>query len=42
MENEYIKNYLKILSNKDECKIIEDNWKCKVKGIEYNDPNYFQ
>ena len=42
MENEYIKNYLKTLSNKGECKIIEDNWKCKVKGIEHNALDYFQ
>ena len=42
MQNEYIKNYLNSSLNKGECKIIENNWKCKLKYIEYNALKYTQ
>ena len=42
MQNEYIKNYLNSSLNKGECNIIENNWKCKLKYIEYNALNYPQ
>jgi hypothetical protein len=40
MENEYIKNYLNSSMNKGDCKIIDNNWKCELKGIEYNALKY--
>ena len=42
LQNEYIKNYLNSSLNKGECNIIENNWKCKLKYIEYNALKYAQ
>lgn len=36
MENEYISNYINTSMNKNECQIIDNDWRCQLKGIEYN------
>ena len=36
MKNEYVKNYLKSSMKKGKCKIIENNWKCKLNRLKYN------
>jgi len=36
MKNDYIKNYYNSLVNKGECNIIDNNWTCKLKRLEYN------
>jgi len=36
MKNDYIKDYYNSLANKGECNIIDNNWKCQIKSLEYN------
>ena len=40
MKNEYVQNYIDSSMNKGECKIIDNNWSCKLTFIEYNTPRY--
>ena len=42
MENDYIKNNYESSVNKGECSIIDNNWKCKLKNVEYNALKYIQ
>jgi hypothetical protein len=36
MKNGYIRNYYNSSVNKGECKIIDNNWKCKLEKLEYS------
>jgi len=40
MKNEYVRYYLNSSMNKGECKIIDDNWRCRLSHIEYNALRY--
>ena len=42
MKNEYVRNYLHSSMNKGECKIIDNNQRCKLSHLEYNALKYFQ
>ena len=42
MKNDYIKNYFNSSVSKGECNIIDNNWKCKLKSLEYNAQKFLQ
>ena len=36
MKNKYVRNYFNSSMNKGECKIIDDDWRCKLSNLQYN------